>query len=98
MPIYWAVPMSRPVSVAECVRVITDMVEEAQVEAHRCLSVRDRQILLAKRDALEEAKFRMRDGAEDTSWTKRIPAPNSSVGLSERQQFERRDGEGNDGD
>ncbi len=74
------------------------MVDEAQTAVHRCLSSRDRQILLAKRDALEEAKFRMRDGAADTSWTKRIPKPSDPVGLSEREVFERRDGESADGE
>ncbi len=55
------------------VKVLTEMIEEAQAAAHTALSERDRQLLLAKRDALSEAKFRIRDNAADHTWTKRIP-------------------------
>ncbi len=56
------------------VKILTEMIEEAQAEVNRALSELDKQMLRAKRDALSEAKFRIRGDQPDLSWTKHIPS------------------------
>ena len=66
--------MSRPADVSACVQILTEMIEEAQTEVNHALSELDKQLLRAKRDALNEVKFRIRDDTPDPTWTKRIPS------------------------
>ena len=65
--------MARPPDVSACVQILTEMIEEAQEQINHALSEIDKQILRAKRDALDEVKFRIRDGIPDPTWTKHIP-------------------------
>ncbi len=56
-------------TVSQCLAVLMDMIEEAQAEASDsiCLNLHDRLAIVAKRDALTEAKFRLL-GQRDESW------------------------------
>lgn len=60
--------LSTPQTVSECVAILTEMIEEAQREAEHCTARRDHEILIAKRDALTEAKLRIRDGRGNHRW------------------------------
>ena len=53
-----------------CLLIIIDMIEEAQRETTDsvCLNLHDRLAIVAKRDALDEAKFRILNGERDESW------------------------------
>ena len=53
-----------------CLLIIIDMIEEAQRETSTsvCLNLHDRLAIVAKRDALDEAKFRILNGTVDESW------------------------------
>lgn len=55
-------------SIEEVIHTVHLMIEEAQREANRAPTEAARQRLLAKRDALTEAKFRIRDGRVNSDW------------------------------
>lgn len=50
------------------VRELTNMIEEAQLAANMAINESHRLALIAQRDALTEAKFRLRDGRSNPQW------------------------------
>lgn len=57
-------------SVEDCLCVIAEMTREAQRAANETLCDTTRLMLLAKRDALDEVKFRVRDGRVNSAWAR----------------------------
>lgn len=51
-------------------QILTEMIEEAQREANISVNALTRYGLIAKRDALDELKFRLRDGRVNLDWTR----------------------------
>ena len=66
--------MDKAHTVEDCMKIIIAMLEEVQQEAHHCQSHADNRYLIAKRDALTELKFRVRDGRRDPLWARRVLA------------------------
>lgn len=64
----------------EIVSMLWEMIEECQREAYYATSAREREIYLAKRDALTEIRLRVRDGQRDPSWLHRPPPLTSIYG------------------
>jgi hypothetical protein len=58
-------------SAAECVTLINEMIEHAQEEANRTHFDTTRREMIAARNALTEAKRRIRDGEADPAWVVR---------------------------
>lgn len=57
----------------EVVALLFEMIEECQREANFAYTDTERQLSLAKRDALTELRFRIRDGKRDPMWVRRRP-------------------------
>ena len=61
----------QPQSTTDCLEMVLEMIEEAQREANLTMREPDKSLILAKRDALTEVKFRLRDGVLNPRWTRR---------------------------
>ena len=63
-------PLQGSKTVTGCLLILIDMIEEAQKETSDsiCLNIHDRIAIIHKRDALDEARFRILNGRVDESW------------------------------
>lgn len=58
-------------TVPRCIEILNELIEHAQREANCALYERTRASIIAQRDALTEAKKRIRDGEVDPAWVVR---------------------------
>lgn len=62
--------MDRPRTAEECLKLVCDLIDEAQREANHCVLEYDRCQILAKRDALTELKLRIKEGRANHRWAR----------------------------